>query len=91
MTIISEGQRLKMDMSPIPGVPYGHGTPGTSPGHLESYQAVLFVETHAVSVYRNLLFVIACPVFEAPCGVWSLKHDDVHGFRGTELTYRHLV
>ena len=78
-------------MSPIPGIPDGHGTPVSGPGHLECDQAVLLVESHAVAVHSHLLAVLSCPSFEALCGVCALKHDDVHGFRGTELTYRHLV
>jgi len=91
MTDSAPCQPLHIDMSPIPDVPYGHGTPVSGPGHLECDQAVLFVETHAVSIHRNLLSVVTCPVLEAPCGVCTLEHDDVHGFRASELTYRHLV
>ena len=80
-----------MDMSPIPGIPYHHGTPVVAPGHLESHKAILFVETHTIPVHGNLLAIFSCPSLETPCGVWSLKHDDVHGFRRTELTDRHLV
>lgn len=78
-------------MSPIPGIPYGHGTPVSRPGHLECHQTVLFVEAHAVAVHAHLLSIVAGPVLEAPCGVGTLEHDDVHGFRTAELTDRHLV
>ena len=48
-------------MSPIPGIPYGHGTPVSGPGHLECYQTVLLVEAHAVSIHTHLLAVVASP------------------------------
>jgi hypothetical protein len=81
MTFLVVSQLLCVYMSPIPGIPYGHGLPVTRPSHLECNKAVLFVETHAVSIHRNLLSVVTCPVLEAPCGVCTLEHDDVHGFR----------
>ena len=81
MMLFGYGQRLYVDMSPIPCVPYGHGTPVTGPGHLECHQAVLFIKTHAIPVHGNLLAIFSCPSLEATCGLGTLKHDDVHGFR----------
>ena len=91
MTFPRHGQPLHVDMSPIPGIPDANGTPVTRPSHLKCHKAVLLVKTHAVAVHTDLLAVVACPVFEALGSVRTLEHDDVHGFRATELTDRHLM
>ncbi len=91
MTDSAPCQPLHIDMSPIPDVPYGHGTPVSDPGHLECDEAVLLIKAHAVAVHCHLLAVLSCPSLEALCGVCTLEHDDVHGFRATELRDRHLV
>ena len=57
MTFVCESQPLCLDMSPIPSIPDGHGTPVACPGDLESDEAVLFVETHAITVNGNLLSI----------------------------------
>ncbi len=57
MTFLVVSQLLCVYMSPIPGIPYGHGLPVPGPGHLERDKTVVLVETHAVSIHRNLLAI----------------------------------
>jgi hypothetical protein len=91
MIFFRPGQPLQVDVSPIPGIPDRNGTPVSRPGHLERDQTVLLIESHAVSIHGYLLSVIASPVSETLASVCTMDHNYVHGFRATELTYRHLV